>query len=347
MAARKAEQYWIGFDLGGTKMLAVVYDKGFNAKGRKRRKTKAFMGAEAGLERIADTIRGALDSAKVKPDQVAGIGIGCPGPLDPETGVLLDLPNLGWREVQLKDYLEQTFGCPAVVVNDVDGGTYGEYRFGAATGSRCVLGVFPGTGIGGGCVYEGRIMSGKGITSIEIGHICVQPHGALCGCGRRGCLETVASRLAISAAVAAAAFRGEAPHILETAGMDIGNIRSGVLAAAVAAGDTVVADILKDAAGWLGIGIASAVNLLAPDTIVLGGGLVEAMPDLFLEPVEQTVRNRVMPSFSDRFRVAVAALGDDATAMGAAAWARDSLPARPAKPRKPTSRRKAAAKRKS
>jgi glucokinase len=310
MATRSsAKQNWIGFDLGGTKMLAVVYDDAFNVKARKRRKTKAFMGAGAGVQRITETIRAALDDAQLKPADLAGIGFGCPGPLDPDAGILLDLPNLGWKRVELKAEIEKVFGCPVTVANDVDAGTYGEYRFGAARGARCVLGVFPGTGIGGGCVYDGRIMTGKGITSVEIGHV-------------RGCLETVASRLAISAAVALAAYRGEAPYVLEHAGMDISNIRSGTLAEAVKAGDRVVEQILADAAAWLGIGIATAVNLLAPDTVILGGGLVEAMPGLFLKRVEETVRKRVMPSFSDRFRVAVAALGDDATARGAAAWAR-------------------------
>ena len=311
----------IGFDLGGTKMLALVYGPKWGVRGHGRRKTKAHLGVAAGLDRIRETIRAALDEAGVDPGDLAAIGIGAPGPLDPEGGVLLDLPNLGWQNVPLKAELEKTFGCPVAVLNDVDAGTYGEYRFGAGRGARCVLGVFPGTGIGGGCVYDGTIIRGQTISAMEIGHLCVMPDGPLCGCGRYGCLETVASRLAIAQAVVAAAYRGETPTLQAEIGMDLAQVRSGLLAQAIARGDTVVESIVRRAAVWLGRGIGSVINLLAPDVVVLGGGLVEAMPELYLAAVEEGARQHVMPAFLDRFKIKVAELGDDATARGAAAWA--------------------------
>jgi len=320
--AKSGARYVVGFDLGGTKMMAVVFDKDGKDLGRRRRKTKAFLGVKPGLERIRETISHALEVAGIDAGRLAGIGIGAPGPLDPERGVLLDLPNLGWKNVRLGDELEKAFGCPVTVINDVDAGTYGEYRFGAGKGKRCVLGVFPGTGIGGGCVYDGTIIRGKSISAMEIGHLCVQPGGSLCGCGRRGCLETVASRLTIAQACVAAAYRGEAPYLQEQVGMDLAKVRSGVLADAIANGDTVIESIVRDAAGWLGRGIASVVNLLAPDVVVLGGGLVEAMPKLYLGAVEKQARAQVMPSFEKSFEVAVAQLGDDSAVRGAAAWAR-------------------------
>ena len=133
---------------------------------------------------------------------------------------------------------------------------------------------------------------------MEIGHIQVQPEGRVCGCGQRGCLETVASRLAISAEAASAAYRGEAPHLLEMAGTDLSSIKSGVLAKAIKAGDAVVERIVRNAAQHLGGAIAGVVNLLAPDVVVLGGGLVEAMRDLILDEVRKTVDNRAMKSFT-------------------------------------------------
>ncbi len=320
--AKTRKRCVVGFDLGGTKMLCVVYDEAWNACGRSRRKTKAHLGVEAGLDRGGETLDQALDEAGIDRSQLSAIGIGIPGPLDPERGVVLDLPNLGWKEVALRAELETTFDCPVTGINDVDAGTYGEYRFGAAQGRRCVLGVFPGTGIGGGCVYDGAIIRGRSISAMEIGHMCVVPGGDLCGCGRRGCLETVASRLAIAQAAVAAAYRGEAPHLQAEAGMDLSLVRSGVLARAIAEGDAVIETIVRRAAGWLGIGIASVVNLLAPDMVVLGGGLVEAMPELYLDAVEAKARKQVMPAFRDRFEIAAARLGDDATVLGAAAWAR-------------------------
>src|SRR5690606_30228773 len=160
---------------------------------------------------------------------------------------------------------------------------YGEYRFGAGKNARCMIGIFPGTGIGGGCVYDGIILRGKQLSAFEIGHVQVNPAGQQCGCGRIGCLETEASRLAISAAAATAAYRGEAPHLYEDAKTDLGQIRSGALAASIKAGDKAVERIVVRAARLIGRVVGDLVNLLAPDVIVLGGGLVEAMPDLFVE----------------------------------------------------------------
>jgi glucokinase len=233
---------------------------------------------------------------------------------------VLEAVNLGWKDLPLADEMQSELGAPVAVLNDVDAGIYGEYRFGAAKSARTALGVFPGTGIGGGCVYNGEIIHGKGISCMEIGHMQVRENGRLCGCGRRGCLETVASRLAISADVAMAAYRGEAPNLVADAGTDLGRIRSAALSRAIEAGDKVVEEILRHAAQMLGVGVANVVLLLAPDVVVLGGGLVEEMPDLFVQTVQQTAAKRVMSSFKKSFRVVVAKLGDDAAVMGAAAW---------------------------
>jgi glucokinase len=318
--------YWIGFDLGGTKMLAVAFDGQMRPVGRKRKRTEGNQGSQIGLERIAQTIEGALEEAGVTPDRLAGIGVGCPGPLDLDRGIMVDAPNLGWRDVAIQDFLQTKFGCPARICNDVDAGVYGEYRFGAGRGARCVLGVFPGTGVGGGCVYEGKILRGRRGSVMEIGHVRVLPEGPVCGCGLRGCLEAVASRMAISAAAAQAAYRGQAPHLLAEVGTDIANIRSGALANAVAAGDIAIEQIIRNAAEAIGVVVAGAVHMLGPDTIVLGGGLVEAMPGLFANGVRESASRNVMPAFRDTFEVYPAQLGDDAAAMGAAAWVQALCP---------------------
>lgn len=314
-------KFWVGFDLGGTKMLASVFDADFKRLTATRKKTKAREGGAAGVKRIIELIHETLDEARVTPEQLGGIGVGVPGPLDLKKGVILQLPNLGWTDVPLRKKLEEEFRCPAVLANDVDVGTYGEYRFGAGRGARCVLGVFPGTGIGGACIYEGRILRGTNRSCLEIGHIRVMRGGVLCGCGRRGCLETVASRLAIAAQAAVAVFRGEAPNLGEIAGTDIAQIRSGALAEAIRRGDKVIEGILRDAASALGSGIASVVNLLAPDVIVLGGGLVEAFPDLYRKECGRAIESEIMASFRDTYRLAVAELGDYAGVTGAAALA--------------------------
>lgn len=325
-AVRKVPQAdWVGFDLGGTKMMAVVYDKRFRRRASVRVKTKAAEGPTAVLGRMLDTIHAALNEAGIEAKQLGGIGVGCPGPLDLDRGVVLSAPNLGWKNLALKKRLEKEFGCLAVLANDVDAGVYAEYRFGSARGARCAVGVFPGTGVGGGCVYEGKLLRGRVGSCMEIGHIMVEPEGRLCGCGRRGCLETVASRLAIAAEAAMAACRGEAPHLMEETGADVAAIRSGALARAIKAGDRAVEEIVRRAAKKLGLALAGVINLLAPDVVVLGGGLVEAMPQLFLGEVADSAKAQAMPAFAGQVRFVAAQLGDDATAMGAAALAAQSV----------------------
>ena len=325
MASEKTDQYWIGFDLGGTKMMAAAFDADFKIVGSERKKTKADKGAEAGIERIGETIDEVLKQAGIERKRLGGIGVGFAGPLDLDRGLILDAPNLGWRDVPLRDILEKRFGCPVIVANDVDAGTYGEYRLGAARDARCVLGVFIGTGIGGACIYKGRILKGSKYSCMEIGHMIVAPGGSLCGCGRRGCLETVASRLAIAAEAALAATRGNAPHLLEMAGADIREIRSGVIAAAIKAGDKVVEDIVRHAARHIGMAVANAVNLLAPEVVVLGGGLVEEMPDIIIEESRNAARRAAMKSLIEPVKFAAAKLGDNATVMGAAALAAEKF----------------------
>lgn len=312
---------WVGFDLGGTKMMAAALSSEFRVLGRRRRKTKGAEGAKAGVERIIQSIRDALEEGQIAADAVAGIGVGCPGNIDLERGVIVDSANLGWKNVQLKEILQKEFGCPAVILNDVDAGVYGEYRFGAGKNARCVIGVFPGTGIGGGCVLEGEVIRGKTMSCFEIGHIEVSPDGLPCGCGRTGCLETEASRLAISAQAAMAAYRGEAPHLLAAAGTDLSEIRSGMLAEAIKAGDKIIERIVQRAARQIGRAVGDVVNLLLPDVVVLGGGLVEALPELLVKGVEEAARQRAAPPFAKTFKVVAAKLGDDAVVRGAAAWA--------------------------
>ena len=302
-------------------MMAAALGEELRVVGRRRRKTKGADGAKAGLERIVETIRDALEEGKMSADELAGIGVGCPGNVDLEKGIIVDSANLGWKNVQIREALEKEFGCPTVVMNDVDAGVYGEYRFGAGKGAKCLVGVFPGTGIGGGCVLDGQVVRGKNMSCFEIGHMQVTASGIPCGCGRFGCLETEASRLAISAQAAMAAFRGEAPHLLAEAGTDLAEIRSGTLAASIKAGDEIVERIVRRAAELIGRAVGDVVNLLLPDIVVLGGGLVEAMPEILVEGVETAARQRAAPPFAKTFKVTAAKLGDDAVVRGAGAWA--------------------------
>lgn len=317
-----ADRVWVGFDLGGTKMLAALFDDEFTLLGKRRRKTRGSQGAESGMSRIESTILKAFEEADQPLQRLAGIGIGCPGPVDMDHGRLLQAPNLGWDDVNIADRLADRFGCPVAVINDVDAGVYGEYRFGAATGARCAVGIFPGTGIGGGCIYRGEILQGAGVSCMEIGHTRISSSVRTGGYSFTGTLEAEASRLTVAAEAVKAAYRGEAPYLLRKAGTDLANVRSGTIAESINNGDIAVHSLVLEAAKTIGFAVVNIVHLLAPDRIVLGGGLVEAMEDLIVGTVKKTARKHVMQAYRHRFDVVAAQLGDDASVLGAAAWIR-------------------------
>ena len=223
MAAKQTVKHWAGFDLGGTKMRVAIYNDEFRAVASAEGKTKGFKGVRDGVRRMSDLLDEAWASARSRTPRarLAGVGLACPGPVNVVTGVVREMNNVGWHNVHLGEMLGRQCHAPVVVLNDVDAGTYGEYRFGAGRNSRCLVGVFPGTGVGGGCVRHGELLTGAEWSALEIGHLPVMPRGPLCGCGQRGCLEAVASRLAIAQAAAAAAYRGEAPYLLAEAGTDL------------------------------------------------------------------------------------------------------------------------------
>jgi glucokinase len=316
-----------GFDLGGTKMLCVVMDETNKIVARKRKKTKGTEGAQAGVLRIAELIRETMLEAGLAIESLASLGIGCPGPVDMDGGIVNVAVNLGWKNVSLAAMLEDELDCQVAVLNDVDAGVFGEYSIGAAVGARSVAGIFPGTGIGGGFVYEGQILRGKRSSAMEIGHTKIASTNRNSGIDMTGTLESEASRLAIAAECAKLAYRGEAPNLLRAAGTDIGQIRSKVLAAAIRDGDKAVERVVRQAAQTVGYAAVNLVHLLCPEVIILGGGLVEALSEIYLEEVTRTAKKNVLACYDGMFEIKMAKLGDDAGAVGAGIWARQRVPA--------------------
>lgn len=325
MNTPKKKQYWVGFDLGGTKMMAVVFDSDLQEVARKKRKTRTKSGEKVGLDRIEETLHSALAEASVNLSDVAGIGIGIPGPLNPVDGIVLEATNLGWKNLPLRKQLQEKFGRPVEICNDVDAGVFGEYLRGAGTGCRSLLGMFPGTGIGGGFVYEGRIFHGTRATCMEVGYLQMATEGSAAGVGPVGTLEGLASRLAIAAEAAKAVFRGQAPNLQAIAGTDISKIRSSALRKSIAEGDKSIEKIVRRSAEQVGRGIGSLINILAPDRVILGGGLVEAMPELYIDSVKKGLRRNVLPALVDYAEIVVSRLGDLAAAVGAAGLVRQSV----------------------
>ena len=277
-------------------------------------------GAQAGLVRIVDTIRETIAEANLPLDGLKSIGIGVPGPVDMDNGIVHVAVNLKWKNVPLGSLLQDAFQCPVSVLNDVDAGVYGEFRVGAAVGAHSVAGIFPGTGIGGGFVYDKQILRGKRHTGMEIGHTRIASTDHTSGMRMSGTLESEASRLAIAANCAKLAYRGDAPTLAKTTGTDLSEIRSKALAAAVKGGDEHVEQIIRRAARTVGFSVVNLIHLLTPEIIVLGGGLVEALSDIYLEEVKKTVDANVLECYADTFKIKLAKLGDDAGAIGAGIW---------------------------
>ena len=318
----------IGVDMGGTKILAAVV----NAEGRiladAKIPTKADKGAAVVIDRIAECMQKAMDKSRVDPQSIQAVGIGAPGPLDPETGIVIFAPNLGWKDVPLKAELETRTGISTFVDNDVNVGTLGEHTFGVGQNVQNLVGIFVGTGIGGGIIMGGELFHGASKTAGEIGHIIVKAGGPRCGCGTRGCLEALASRTAMTKQFQKAILKkGKKSILSELTDGDLRAIRSGVLARAIRLNDKLTLKVFKKSTKYLGIGIGSIVNFLNPEMIVLGGGVVEALDDTFLDNIREAVEKYALPNTLNGVQIVRAKLGDDAGILGAAALARQRLEA--------------------
>ena len=318
----------VGVDMGGTKILSAVIDPEGNILSTAKVPTKADKDTSIVIDRIAECIQRAIDKSGVTAASIQAVGIGAPGPLDPATGVVIFAPNLRWKDVRLKEELEARVGFPTFVDNDVNIGTLGEHVFGAGKGVQNVVGIFVGTGIGGGIILQGELFHGASKTAGEIGHIIVKAGGPRCGCGTRGCLEALASRTAMAKQFQKAILKkGKKSVLSELTSGDLGAIRSGVLAKAIRANDKLTLKVIKKATKYLGIGIGSIVNFLNPEMIVLGGGVVEALDDTFLDSIRKASEKYALPNTLSGVQIVRAKLGDNAGILGAAALARQRLEA--------------------
>jgi glucokinase len=312
------ERFVLGLDLGGTKINAAVLDASGNLMSRAREKTEAELGAEAVLERIVQTGTKALQGAGIGSEQLYAVGIGSPGPLDWRTGVIIESAHLNFDHFPLGPRLAERFGWPVFVDNDVNAGTYGEFRRGAARGANYALGIFVGTGIGGGIVIDDRLYHGFSKNAGEVGHMVVKAGGPRCNCGARGCLEAVASRTAIVRDLRNAVKDGRKTSLTKRHGKRLEEVSSGALKQAYQQEDKLVQKTVKRAAKYIGIGIGSLVNVLGPEVIVLGGGVIEALGDEMLPIIEKSAARVAFEYSMQGVRIVRAELGDDAGVIGAA-----------------------------
>ncbi|MBV9689361.1 MAG: ROK family protein [Ktedonobacteraceae bacterium] len=328
----------VGVDIGGTQVRVAVL-QGATLLSRVDLLTGENAIPERLISCIYNAVRKALDEASTRLDQIIGIGIGSPGPLDSHTGIVFDPPNMpGWHNVPLRDIFKEHYDLPVFVENDTNAAALGEYLFGAGRGSRSMVYLTISTGIGGGVIINGKILGGISGTAAELGHITIDRHGDRCNCGNIGCLESIASGTAI-ARRANEAMAGDIdfrnwmserlPHniaVSELATLPVNKDESGqknlvdarLVAEAAAKGVPLACEIIHDAAEAIGIGLTNIIHIFNPELIILGGGVTQIGP-LLIEPALHIVQERAMKVPRDAVRIVQAQLGTDAGLVGAGA----------------------------
>src|SRR6266550_933827 len=316
-------EYIVGVDVGGTKILAGLFDNSYECIGTAKVSTKAQRGVEAVIERIDRSVRDAVDEADLSMKQVAGVGIGAPGAVDFQNGTVIFAPNMeGWKDVPLKKELEKHLGVPVFVENDANIAVLGVHVAELKSKPHSIVGIFVGTGIGGGLIVDGELYSGFNHTAGEIGHMVLDINGPKCGCGSRGCFEAVASRTAIFQRIKEGIKEGEKTLLTDMLGDSLDDLRSGDLRKAIRRGDKFVARVIEQAAEYIGIGVANLINILGPEVVVLGGGVMEALADEMTATILKTAKDHAMPGTMKNVEIIVSKLGDNAGITGAAVLAR-------------------------
>ena len=316
----------IGVDLGGTNIEAAAV-RGGEVLASKKKKTRASKGVDVVIKRIGKTVRKVMDKMDNDASDYSALCIGAPGAIDPKSGVVHSAPNLNWTDVPLGERLEADLDLPVIVDNDVNIGVLGEHVYGAGKGTLNMIGIFVGSGIGGGLVVDGTPHYGWRGVAGEVGHVVVQPRGRKCGCGRRGCIEAYASKTAMEAIIREEMERGRSTEVFEI--MDKKGkkkLTSSVIEASLEAGDALMEEAIQNAQYYLGLLTANLVNVLDPEVVVFGGGVVERLGQDFIDPIGRTARQHYLQrEGAEKIRLVPAALGDDAGPIGAAVVARRRL----------------------
>ncbi len=305
----------IGIDVGGTNVkIALVNDKG-NIIYSNSIPTRAEMGYEYTINNMKEAIAELLKETKSEAKSIEGIGFGFPGQIDYQKGVVRLAPNIpGWVEVPIAEIMEKEFGIPTRVDNDVRCAALGELNYGAGIGCENLICITVGTGIGSGLIINGKLVRGASNAAGEIGHIKLDMTGGpLCGCGDRGCLEAFASGPSIVAMAEEYIKGGKSTKYRELANPDITPY---IVSEAAKQGDPVAKRIFTIVGEYIGIGLASVVNLLNPEKIIIGGG-VAAAGDLLLNPIKESLVKRAMPIAGSAVEIVPAQLGNSAGVIGA------------------------------
>ncbi|MEW6097525.1 MAG: ROK family glucokinase [bacterium] len=309
--------YVIAVDLGGTNIRVALVDQNGKIIEKKDTRTKVSEGHKVVIQQMKELIWEVIRKTKLDIQQICGIGIGSPGPLNTKTGVIIDTPNLGWKNVGLKDAIQQEFHLPTYVDNDANLAALGEYWLGAGKEVENLICLTLGTGIGGGIILNGEVFHGAGDVAGELGHVIVDPNGLKCGCGNHGCMEAYASGPGIVKRTIFAIKEGRKTLINELTSGDLEKITPLVVYQAALKQDELANYIIKETGRYLGIGIISIVNVLNPQLVIIGGRVAQ-MGNLLLKYIKEEVIKRAYLEPCKQISIVLAQLGDDAGIIGAA-----------------------------
>ncbi|MCQ2533428.1 MAG: ROK family protein [Clostridia bacterium] len=311
-----AESFYICLDIGGTKVLGAIFNSKKEIVYRLKKKTKS---AGDSSQNIEDLIISVVDEmivgAEINKKQVVAIAAGAPGVINQEEGIVLFSPNLPWRNYNIKKPIEEKFGVPFYIGNDVNVGVLGEYKYGAGKGYKNVVGLFVGTGMGGGLILDGKLYTGHQFKGAELGHMVLNSEGPRCNCGQRGCLEAFSSKQGISDYIRQQTERGRESLMAEA--VKGGIFKSKLLKAALEANDKVSVEAVERACHYLAVATGNLINIFSPEVVIYGGGVVEACGNSFLPLILKDVDKYCMPSIRDTVEIRNAALGDDSILYGA------------------------------
>ena len=315
----------LGIDLGGTKILSSVINPQGEMLSRDHSITPAAEGPEGVIQAILASAERAFEGAAIATDRVSAVGIGAPGLADTEVGILYTSPNLpGWKDVPLRDIIQEKFKKRAFLINDGNAAALGEYYFGAAKGVTHFIYVTISTGIGGGIVIDGKVLNGSKGMAGEIGHMTIADEGPPCRCGNQGCWEALASGTALAKAARKRIETGVDTTILSFADGKIENVTAQTVQSAAEKGDPVADELIRKTAYYFGVGLANLINVFNPEMIVIGGGLSNMGERLF-KPAHEVVEERAFNRAYRTVRFVKAALGRDSGVLGAAAFAFDEM----------------------
>ena len=319
--SKSTDDLILGIDLGGSKILTAVINFQGEILSSDESTTPATEGREVVIQAILDSAQSALKQTGVTISEISAVGIGAPGISNPEAGILFISPNLpGWRNVLLRDIIQNKIGKKSFLINDANAAALGEFYFGAARGIRNFIYITISTGIGGGIIIDGKIYGGAIGTAGEVGHMTIDDEGPICNCGNRGCWETLASGTALAREAKQRIKKGFRTSILKYAGGDVEKVTAEAVSNAAEQGDKLAKELIARTGYYVGVGLVNLINIFNPELIVIGGGLSN-IGDMLLKPAFKVAGERAYKEAFQAVRFASAGLGRNSGVLGAAAYA--------------------------